>query len=207
VVGTATYAAATNTVTFAPTANLLPSTLYTATINTSAQSAGGQALASNDVWSFTTGKTANTTSPIVTVTIPASAGTGVATNQKITATFSEAMDSATITAAGTFTVAVAGPGGAAVLGTVSYAGSSATFTPAANLATGIQCTATITNAAKDLSGNILVAGGLSDPSSFTTGAGPDATAPTITLTSPANAAINVLLNTGGTQLSAKRWIR
>jgi len=196
VAGTVTYVAATNTATFAPTANLLPSTLYTATINTAAQSAGGQALASNDVWSFTTGKTANTTSPIVTVTIPASAGAGVATNQKITATFSAAMDSATITAAGTFTVAVAGPGGAAVLGTVNYAGSTATFTPAASLAVGSQYTATITNAAKDLSGNILVAGGVPDPWTFTTGAGPDATAPTITLTTPANAVGNVLLNAG-----------
>ena len=35
-------------------------------------------------------------------------GNGVPTNQKITATFSEVMDPATITAAGTFTVAVAG---------------------------------------------------------------------------------------------------
>ena len=53
--GTVTYVAATNTATFAPTANLLPSTQYTATINTTAQSAAGNALASNYVWSFTTG--------------------------------------------------------------------------------------------------------------------------------------------------------
>jgi hypothetical protein len=196
VAGTVTYVAATNTVTFAPNANLLPSTLYTATIDTSAQSAGGQALAGNDVWSFTTGKTSNTTSPIVTATLPASAGTGVATNQRITTTFSEAMDSATITAAGTFAVAVAGPGGAAVLGTVNYAGSTATFTPSANLTAGTQYTATVTNAAKDLSGNILVAGGVPDPWTFTTGTGADTTAPTITLTTPANALGNVSLNSG-----------
>jgi hypothetical protein len=192
--GTVTYVTATNTATFAPTVNLLPSTQYAATMNTSAQSAAGNALASNYVWSFTTGKTADTTPPTVIATNPASGATGVPTNQTITATFSKAMDPATITAPGTFTVAVAGVGGAAVSGTVSYAGSTATFTPAVNLAPSTQFTATITNTAKDLGGNALIAGAVPNPWSFTTGAGPDVTAPTITLTSPANADTNVLLN-------------
>jgi len=192
--GTVTYVAATNTATFAPTANLLASTQYTATITTAAQSAAGNALASNHVWSFTTGKTVDSTAPTVTLTVPASGATAVPTNQKITATFSKPMDSATVVAAGTFTVAVAGVGGAAVPGTVSYAGSTATFTPTANLAASTQFTATITNAAKDLSGNALVAGAVPNPWSFTTGTTTDTTAPTIILTSPADAATNVLLN-------------
>ena len=193
--GTVTYVAGTNTATFAPTANLAPSTQYTATINTSAQNTTGDPLLSNYVWSFTTGKTADTTPPLVTITVPVSGATTVPTNQKIAATFSKAMDPATITASGTFSVAVAGAGGAAVSGTVSYAGSIATFMPAANLTPNTHYTATITNAAKDLSGNALVAGAVANPWSFTTSAGPNTTAPTITLTSPANAAINVLLNT------------
>jgi len=193
--GTVTYVAATNTATFAPTTNLLPSTQYTATITTAAQSAAGNALASNHVWSFTTGKTADSTAPTVTLTIPASGATAVPTNQKITATFSKPMDSATVVAAGTFTVAVAGVGGAAVPGTVSYAGSTAVFTPTANLTASTQFTATITSAAKDLSGNALAAGPVPNPWSFTTGTTTDTTAPTITLTNPANAATNVLLNT------------
>jgi Ice-binding-like/Bacterial Ig-like domain len=193
--GTVTYVAATNTATFAPTAILLPSTQYTATINTAAQSAAGNALATSYVWSFTTGKTANATPPTVIATNPASGATGVPTNQTITATFSAVMDSASITAPGTFSVAVAGVGGAAVPGTVSYAGSTATFTPTANLAATTQFTATISTAAKDLTGNALVAGAVPNPWSFTTGAGPDATPPTITLTSPASADTNVLLNT------------
>lgn len=192
--GTVTYVAATNTATFAPTANLLPSTQYTATITTAAQSAAGNALATNFVWSFTTGKTADTTRPTVTATNPASGATAVPTNQTITATFSKVMDSATITASGTFTVAVAGVGGAAVPGTVSYAGSTATFTPTANLTASTQFTATITSAAKDLSGNALAAGAVPNPWSFTTGTGPSATAPTIILTSPASADTNVVLN-------------
>jgi hypothetical protein len=193
--GTVTYVAATSTATFAPTANLLPSTQYTATINTSAQSAAGNALASNYVWSFTTGTTANLTPPTVIVTIPASGATGVPTNEKVSATFSEVMDSATITASGTFTLAVAGVGGAVVPGTVSYAGSIATFAPTSALAANTQFTATITNAAKDLSGNSLAAGAVPNPWSFTTGAGPNITAPTITLTAPPNADTNDLLNT------------
>jgi hypothetical protein len=192
--GTVTYVAAANTATFAPTANLLPSTPYTATINTTAQNAAGNALASNYVWSFTAGKTADATPPTVTLTNPASGATGVPTNQRITATFNEAMDPATITASGTFTVKVAAVGGAAVAGTVKWAGSTATFTPAANLAPSTQFTATITNAAQDLSGNALGAGAVPNPWSFTTGTGPNTTLPAITLTNSANADINVLLN-------------
>jgi len=193
--GTVTYVAGTNTATFTPTANLAPSAQYTATISTSAQNAAGDPLLSNFVWNFTAGKTANTTPPTVTVTLPVSGATGVPTNQKITATFSKVMDPATITAAGTFTLAVAGVGGAAVPGMVSYAGSIATFTPSANLAANTQVTATITNAAKDLTGNALVAGAVPNPWSFMTGVGPSTTAPTITLVNPTNTEINVLLNT------------
>ncbi len=40
--GTVTYVAATNTATFTPTANLRPSTHYTATITTAAQNASGK---------------------------------------------------------------------------------------------------------------------------------------------------------------------
>jgi hypothetical protein len=101
VTGTVTYVVATNTAVFAPTANLLPSTQYAATITTAAQNPTGNSLLTNAVWSFTTGKTADTTPPTIILTLPASAATSVPTNQKITATFSKAMDPATITASGT----------------------------------------------------------------------------------------------------------
>src|ERR1700680_817976 len=122
VAGTVTYVAATNTAMFAPTANLLPSTLYTATITTAAQNLGGNGLASNYVWSFMTGLTTDLTGPMVIFAIPASGAMNVPTNQVITATFSKVMDPATITAPGTFTLMVT-VGGAKVPGTVSYAGS------------------------------------------------------------------------------------
>jgi hypothetical protein len=192
--GTVTYVAAANTATFSPTVNLLPSEQYTATVTTAAQGAAGSALASNYVWSFTTGATVNATPPTVTLTLPASGATSVPTNQSVTATFSEAMNPATIVAPGTFTVAVAGVGGAPVPGTVSYAGLIATFTPTANWTASTQFTATITNAAQDLTGNALIAGPTPNPWSFTTGAAANDTPPTISLTSPANAASPVALN-------------
>jgi hypothetical protein len=47
--------------------------------------------------------------------------------------------------------------GATVTGTVNVSGNTATFTPSASLAGGIQYTATITTAAKDAAGNGLAA--------------------------------------------------
>ncbi len=192
--GTTTFVTANNTVIFSPTANLLPNTHYTATISTAAKSAAGNGLAANYVFGFTTGAAADLTAPTIISTVPASAAVNVPTNQTITATFSKPMDPSTITAAGAFTVAVAGVGGAAVAGTVSYTGTIATFKPTANLAASTQFTAKITTVAKDLSGNALSAGVAPNPWNFTTGTGPNNTAPTITFTSPANAATGVALN-------------
>ena len=76
----------------------------------------------------------------------------------------------TITTA-TFSLAVAGAGGAPVDGTVTYDPTSqiATFRPAANLTAGTQYTATISNLVTDLFGNALAAGAASNPWTFTTG--------------------------------------
>ncbi len=192
--GATTFVVANNTAVFSPTVNLLPNTNYTATISTAAHSVQGNGLAANYVFAFTTGAAADVTAPTIVITAPASAAVNVPTNQTITATFSKPMDPSTITAAGTFTVAVAGVGGASVAGTVSYTGTTATFKPTANLPASTQFTATITTAAKDLTGNILAAGVVPNPWSFTTGTGTDTTPPTITASSPANAATGVALN-------------
>ena len=60
-----------------------------------------------DPWTFTTGTAADIAPPTITSTVPANAATGVGINQAVNATFSKAMDPATISTA-TFTVA--GPG-------------------------------------------------------------------------------------------------
>jgi hypothetical protein len=193
--GTATYVPETNTVTFAPAANLLPSTQYTAAVNVQAVSlSASNSLAANFVWSFTTGEIVDKTSPQVVVTVPASGAIAVPTNEIMSATFSEPMDSATITAPGTVTMAVAGVGGAVVAGTVNYAGNTATFTPAAVLAASTQYTLTITTAAEDLADNALVTGAVPDPWSFTTSAATDTTAPAITYAVPEDTEIGVPLN-------------
>jgi hypothetical protein len=98
-----------------------------------------------------TAPTPGTTAPTVTSTNPVNGATGVAL---ITATYSEAMNASTITAA-TFTLS--GPGPTPVTGTVSYDASSyiARFTPSSPLAAGSLYTATITTGAKNVAGDAL----------------------------------------------------
>ena len=67
VAGAVTYSG--TTATFTPTVSLAASTLYTGTITTGATDPGGNALAANYVWSFTTGL------PTVISTVPAAGAT------------------------------------------------------------------------------------------------------------------------------------
>ncbi|MGD0169037.1 MAG: Ig-like domain-containing protein [Smithella sp.] len=175
---------------FTPAADLEASTLYTVTITTGARDKAGNALASNFVWSFTTGTTEDTTAPTVTLTVPADTSISVATNTKIAATFSEAMNPLTITGT-TFTVVNTTAGGTAVAGTVAYIGKTATFTPTSNLPASSLFTATITTGVTDLAGVAIVSNYVW---TFTTGTATDTTAPTVTLTDPLNGAIDVALS-------------
>jgi hypothetical protein len=105
----------------------------------------GNALASNFTWSFTTDQNPDQTPPVVLSTVPVS--NGYATNPSyITATFSEAMDPATISTA-TFQVI-------GVTGTVEYSGTTAKFTPLTPFAGGTYFVQ-ISTGAKDLAGNSL----------------------------------------------------
>jgi hypothetical protein len=108
-------------------------------------------MASNYVWSWTTGAAPDTAAPTVSATVPLNAASSVSINSAMTATFSEAMNPLTIT---TSTFALK-HGATAVSGTVTYVGLKATFRPAANLAPATVYTATITTGAKDLAGNAL----------------------------------------------------
>jgi len=139
------------TATFTPLSGLVPSATYSGTITTGAADLSGNALASNYVWSFTTGSGTQTTAPTVTSTVPVSGAQGVATGSNVTATFSEAMNPLTITTA-TFTLQ---QGATPVSGTVTYSGTTATFTPLNSLLPAAAYTATITNGAQDLAGNAL----------------------------------------------------
>jgi hypothetical protein len=142
-----------NIATFAPSASLTGGAAYTATVTTGAQDASGNALAANYSWSFTTAALIDVTPPIVLSVTPALNATSVAVNSNVTATFSEAMNSATITSS-TFGLK---QGTTVISGTVSYSGNIATFTPSASLTGGAAYTATVTTGAQDASGNALAA--------------------------------------------------
>jgi hypothetical protein len=192
IAGTASYIVGAKAAVFAP-ANPLPvDTALTATISTAAQDLSGNSLASNFVWTFTTGATPNVAPPTVLLSVPAAGATNTALNTHIAATFSEDMDPSTITAT-SFTLT--GSGGTPVVGTVSYAvgAKSAIFIPTAPaiLTAGTVYNATVTTAAKDLSGNALAA---SFAWSFTTGSSTSKTPPSIVSTNPANAATGVCTN-------------
>jgi len=182
VTGTVTYLEAGNLATLTlPAATDLPvSTVCTATITTAAtdlagnQLAGNQAAlpaASNYVWSFTTGTVIDNVAPTVTLTVPADGATDVAINSAVNATFSKAMDPATMITAN-FTVKETGPPlGNAIQGKVAYDVQNfiATFSPSVNLTPNTKYTATITTAATDVAGNALVGGAVPNPWTFTTG--------------------------------------
>ena len=178
------------TASFLPTANLLPNTLYTATVTSGVKDVAGNAMINNYVWSFTTGAGPDVLAPVVTSTDPLNAATGVPYNKKISATFSEAMDSLSTTTS--FTIANASMGGIPVTGSVSYSGGTAVFTPLFNLSPNTTYTATITTGAKDLSGNTLAGNYVW---SFTTGATADIISPTVISTVPVNGATGVAFNT------------
>jgi len=182
--GLVAYAAIGNTLTFIPTANLTASTLYTATITTGVTDLAGNAMASNYVWTFTTGAAVAVIPPQLVSTVPANSATNVPLNQAVSATFTEAMNPLTITTA---TFQLTGPGGTAIAGTVSYDAINfvATFTPTAPLIASSSYIATVTNGATDLAGNPLGNTGAPNPWNFTTGAAvvppPVVLGPTITL--------------------------
>ena len=91
--------------------------------------------------------------PLGTSSDPLNNVTGVARNKVLTFTFSEAMDPLTINNS-TF---ILKQGSTTIPGTVSYSGTTATFTPTNILDANTTYTATITTGAKTLTGNSLAA--------------------------------------------------
>jgi len=192
--GAVSYTAAGSIATLTLAANLPGSTICTATITTGVRDTSGNALASAFVWTFTTGPLPippDTTPPTVSSVFPLVNALNVPFNSIITASFSEAMNPATIIAANFL---VSCPTGSSITGAVTYAvgGNVATFTPTLALPPSTTCTATITTGVKDVAGNAMV---LPFVWSFSTGALPDRTAPTVISTIPLANATNVPFNT------------
>jgi hypothetical protein len=143
IVGVVTYAA--NKAFFTPNTDLTANTVYTATLTAGVKNTANTALAANYVWNFTTG---TSVAPKVILTDPTDNTSGVLLNKVVTATFDVPMDALTITAT-TFTLK---QGTTSVLGTVSYSGTMASFTPTNPLLANAVFTATITTGAKNLTG-------------------------------------------------------
>src|SRR5207245_383743 len=93
VAGTTAYNDTTHTATFTPSAALAGSTTYTATVS-GAKDLAGNAMAAPVTWTFTT--FVDTTPPTVTAQSPTPNASGVATGSAASATFSEAVQAATI---------------------------------------------------------------------------------------------------------------
>jgi hypothetical protein len=98
-----------------------------------------------------TGCKKDETPPTVISTDAADKATNVILDKKITATFSVPMDPLTLSAT-TFTLKIETT---AVEGTVSYTGTTASFTPSENLLSGVTYTASITTEAKNVKGTAL----------------------------------------------------
>ncbi|HEX7203210.1 MAG TPA: DNRLRE domain-containing protein, partial [Arthrobacter sp.] len=131
------------------------------------------------------GGSTDTAAPAVTGTSPAAGATGVAVSTNVTATFSEAMNTSTITS-DTFTLKT---GTTTVAAAVTYSGTgnTATLNPGTDLAAGTTYTATIkggSTGVKDAAGNALA----TDKTwTFTTAAASGGgTSETVTLTATAD---------------------
>ncbi|MDD4912448.1 MAG: Ig-like domain-containing protein [Sideroxydans sp.] len=141
--GTVTYDGA--TATFTPSAPLANSTLYTVTLTTVVKDLAGNAMGANNSWTF---QTLATVTPKVLSTSPDPYAYAVAGSSVINATFSTPIDPATVDNT-TFTLV---GGTTPVAGTVTYSGTTASFTPSAPLAINTVYRATITAGVKDLAG-------------------------------------------------------
>ncbi len=178
--GTVTYNS-TNAI-FAPNVPLAYKTKYIATITTGAKDKSGNGLVSNLIWSFTT--QTDTTLPIIISTNPLNDAKDLPIDTIINATFSKAMDSSSLVSS--FTID-------GVSGSVAYRDNTATFIPSSVvLAYNKKYTAKITTGAKDLFGNKLAS---NYSWNFETRMAPDTTLPKVASVSPANNAVDVLLDT------------
>ncbi|MDO8896098.1 MAG: Ig-like domain-containing protein, partial [Bacteroidales bacterium] len=139
--GVITYNADNNTMSFTPSVNLTSNTTYTGKVFTSVKEIYGNALQTPYIWTFSTG---SFIPPTVISTVPRNAAVNVATNTKVSATFSESMDPLTINQS-TFTLK---HGTTLVDGVVTYVGITSTFSPSSPLAANTIYTATITTGAK-----------------------------------------------------------
>src|SRR2546421_573082 len=187
---TVTFNAAGALATRTPSSPLGAGTVYTATVTAAVTDAIGTPLGADSLWSFTTN-----VPPTVTVQAPAPGATGVPLNTTVTASFSKAMNAATITTA-TFRLRAAGStADVPATVTVNAAGTLATLFSFNDTAATEIYTLSLHDALPISIGTPLGADSLW---SFTTDV-----APTVTAQAPAPGATGVPLNTTVTATFSK----
>lgn len=142
-----------NTAIFKPAVRLTPRTIYSCRVKLATSDEGDDGKSADSYyWSFTTGgESTEATAPKILSAEPANNATSVAISAKAAVSFSMLMNPTTINSS-TFSLK---QGSTAVAGTVSYSGTTATFTPSAALAGNTVYTGTITTGAQDAEGNPL----------------------------------------------------
>jgi hypothetical protein len=135
-----------NVMTFTPTIDLSYGTSYTVNIGTGAQDQVGNGLAAVYTWSFTTAQAPDTTSP--TVSSVSLTGTKVEVTNKLSITFDEPMDHASVENAITISPEIE-------IINYSWVGNTLTITFGSNLKYGTEYTVTIGTGAEDEAGNAI----------------------------------------------------
>ena len=147
-----TYDDSTKTITIDPVSDLeAESTQYTVTVNTGIKGISGNLLSSSVSWNF---KTTDTTGPIVSSTSPVNMATNVSVSNGFSITFSEPINTATITSSN---ISVKDSLNNSVAGTFAYDSSTmtATWKPSYNLNYQTEYTVSIGTGIKDVTGNSM----------------------------------------------------
>ena len=170
-------------ITFTPQSGLLANTTYTVVVPAQITDVGGLALSNPATYSFVTGSATDATTPTVTVVSPANYAVGFPINGQVQVQFSKPIDPLAVTST-TFQVIPNVSGIPPALGTITVSanGQTATFTPTGLLDSAMSYNVIASNGITDVEGHALSY----FQSAFTTGIGTDATAPTVTMASPAN---------------------
>jgi hypothetical protein len=132
--------------TFTPTELLQANVVYTATIKRASMDLMGNIMVKDTTWQFNTGAI-----PDIISTDPVDGASGVALNTVISAEFSTVMNESSINAS-SFVVM---QGATVVTGALTYAGTTATFTPSVALTADKVYTVTINTQVEDLGGYSL----------------------------------------------------
>jgi hypothetical protein len=173
---------------FIPATAFLPNKTYKVTATTGIQDAAGNPMAADYIWSFSTTPVADGTAPTILVVSPAANAISIATNSAINVTFSEPVNSQSVTASSFFLK----QGSNIVAGNLSVTNEVVTFSPATPLTANTVYSVTVTTGVKDLAGNAIAS---SYSWSFTTAAAADLIAPTVISVSPAANATSVAVTT------------